>query len=349
MNIPKIKSLHNYEDGMRIQKQLLSLRQYIYNYICKKIPEKKRNSQIKEYMEYLKKEIDVAKNSGMDTDSFEINYLFSFFPKGITFIANYDIFECVYYNTKKNNKISGKAIIPSPEFKFKIDTSKIAVKFFDFEFEIEDLDDIKSIMTRIYKIIEEKLKTAQLLIEPCFTQVRSEIEKKENQEIKVKKKTIPNKIINNNSKDLVQNLIQSKLNTHHKVAKIVKNLDGDIDDECEISIPEMENKNKESKIKNKTEKTFNVMKQGIIPTLNDDGDMESIDDENTIKNSKRNEGMKILNKKANEINSNKDDIIEKNNDDNLNKVQVMDKKNKNDNNKKENDNTAFRNIKAYFS
>ena len=331
MNLPKIKSLHNYEDGIRVQKQLLALRQYIYNYTCKKIPEKKRNIQIKEYLEYLKKELDAAKNIGIDTDSFEINYLFSFFPKGLTFFANYDIFECVYYNAKKNNKISGKAIIPSPEFKFKIDTSKISVKYFDFEFEIEDLDDIKFIMTRIYKIIEEKLKTAKLLIEPCFAQVRAEMEKnkkKEIKEIKVKKNKIPNKINNNNSKDLVQNLIQHKINTHsHKIVKATQNVENGYDED-EISIPETDNENKESKVKNKNSNN-NVKKQGIIPTLNDYGDLDSEDNENTPKNLKENDGINILSKKTNEINNNNEDNFEKIVDDDSNNTQIMNKKNSN--------------------
>ena len=335
MNLPKIKSLHNYEDGIRVQKQLLALRQYIYNYTCKKIPEKKRNIQIKEYLEYLKKELDAAKNIGIDTDSFEINYLFSFFPKGLTFFANYDIFECVYYNVKKNNKISGKAIIPSPEFKFKIDTSKISIKFFDFEFEIEDLDDIKFIMTRIYKIIEEKLKTAKLLIEPCFAQVRNEMEKNEKQESKVKKKLIPNKNYNN-SKNLVQNIIQNKINTHsHKIVKVTPNVGGDIDEEDEISIPEIENVNKENKAKNKNPNNNNEMKQAIIPTINDFDDMESENNnDNTLKNSKQNEGINISNNKTDEINNNKEDNVGKiieddfNNDEEMNKKNIFDDINK---------------------
>ena len=336
MNIAKIKSLHNYEDGICVQKQLLALRQYIYNYILKNIPEKKRNMQIKDYMEYLKKELDVAKNIGIDTDSFEINYLFSFFPKGLTFFANYDIFECVYYNVKKNNKISGKAIIPSPEFKFKIDTSKISIKFFDFEFEIEDLDDIKFIMTRIYKIIEEKIKTAKLLIEPCFAQVRNEMEKNEKQESKVKKKLIPNKNYNN-SKNLVQNIIQNKINTHsHKIVKVTPNVGGDIDEEDEISIPEIENVNKENKAKNKNpNNNNNEMKQAIIPTINDFDDMESENNnDNTLKNSKQNEGINISNNKTDEINNNKEDnvgnIIEDdfNNDEEMNKKNIFDDINK---------------------
>ncbi len=135
---------------------------------------------MKEYFKFLEKEIEMGKKLGVDSDSYEINYLFNMFPKGIEITCDYDIFECVYYNSKKNNKISGKALLPSPEFCFKLDPDKIGIKFFDFEFEIEDLEDIKHIMSQIWKIIQDKIKVAQLFIEPCLAQVRHDLEKKKN-------------------------------------------------------------------------------------------------------------------------------------------------------------------------
>ena len=85
---------------------------------------------------------------------------------------DYEVFESVYYNSKKNNKISGKALLPSPEFCFKLDPYKIGVKFFDFEIEIEDLEDMKQILSQIWKIIQDKLKIAKLFIEPYLAQTR---------------------------------------------------------------------------------------------------------------------------------------------------------------------------------
>ena len=160
---------------------------YIYRFI-QQLPENNKNEQIKEYSKYLEKEIEIGKKLGFDSDSYEINYLFNFFPKGIEIICDYDIIEIVYYNMKKNNKISGKALLPSPEFCFKLDLDKIAVKFFDFEFEIEDLEDIKLILSQILKIIQEKLKVAKLFIEPCLSQARIDLEAKQRESEKGKKK-----------------------------------------------------------------------------------------------------------------------------------------------------------------
>lgn len=198
LNQPIIKSIERYENDIMIQKQLLNMKKYIYNFI-RKLPENKKNKQIKEYLKFLEKELELGKKLGMDTDSYEINYLFNFFPKGIEIICDYDMFECVYYNTKKNNKISGKALLPPPEFCFKLDPDKIAIKFFDFEFEIEDLEDIKHILSQIWKIISDKLKVAKLFIEPCLAQARVELENKQNKE----KENIKN---NDNKYPLIENI-----------------------------------------------------------------------------------------------------------------------------------------------
>ena len=202
LNHPIIKSIEKDENSILIQKQLLNMKIYIYNFI-KKLPENKKNEQIKEYYKYLEKEIELGKKLGVDSDSFEINYLFNFFPKGIEIICDYDMLEIVYYNSKKNNKISGKALLPPPEFCFKLDPDKIAIKFFDFEFDIEDLDDIKLIMSQIWKIIQEKLKVAKLFIEPCLSQVRIELENKEREKDKDKENIIKNK---DNKYRLIENI-----------------------------------------------------------------------------------------------------------------------------------------------
>ena len=189
LNQPIIKSIQKYENGIMMQKQLFNMKKYILNF-TQKLPENKKNEHIKKYLKFLEKEIEIGKKYGIDSDSYEINYLFNFFPKGIEIICDYDIFECVYYNSKKNNKISGKAILPSPEFCFKLDPDKIGIKFFDFDFEIEDLDDFKHIMTQVWKIIQDKIKVAKLFIEPCLAQARIDLEKKQNKQKENEKENI---------------------------------------------------------------------------------------------------------------------------------------------------------------
>ena len=203
LNHPIIKSIEKDENSILIQKQLLNMKLYIFSFI-QQLPENKKNEQIKEYSKYLEKEIELGKKIGIDSDCYEINYLFNFFPKGIEIICDYDVLEMVYYKSKKNNKISGKALLSSPEFCFKLDRDKIAIKFFEFEFEIEDLEDIKLILSEIWKIIQEKLKVAKLFIEPCLSQAKIDLEEK--QKGKEKEKGRENTKKKENKYSLIENI-----------------------------------------------------------------------------------------------------------------------------------------------
>jgi hypothetical protein len=198
---PIMKSLEKIENSIIVQKQLLKMKKYIYNYILN-LPEEKKNIQIKEYLKFLEKEIEHGIKIGIESDIYEINYLFNFFPKGIEISFDYDAFELIYYNSKKNNKISGKALIPSPELYFKLDFDKIDIKLFDFEVELEDLEDIKYILLQIWKIIKDKINVVQLFIEPCLTDIRTNLEqKRDSSKIKMKKK---------NKFDLIENIKKMK-------------------------------------------------------------------------------------------------------------------------------------------
>ena len=205
---PIIKSLENIENSILVQKQLLKMKKYIYNYILN-LPEEKKNIQIKEYFKFLEKEIENGIKIGIESDIYEINYLFNFFPKGIEISFDYDVFELIYYNSKKNNKISGKALIPSPELYFKLDFDKIDIKIFDFEVELEDLEDVKYILLQIWKIIKDKISVAKLFIEPCLTDIRINLEqKRDSAKIKMKKK---------NKFDLIENIKKMKKNNNLNV------------------------------------------------------------------------------------------------------------------------------------
>ena len=215
-NQPIIRSIQKYEDGIMMKKQLFNIKKYIYNFI-KKLPEKKINKEIKEYLIYLENEIEKGKKLGIDSDNYEINYLFNFFPKGIEIMFDYDIIECVYYNSKKNNKISGKALIPSPELYFKLDSDKVSIKLFDFEFEVEDLDDIKNVMSIIWKIIQEKIQVAKLFIEPCLSQARLDLEKME------KEKENKEKILKSKLYLIENNMNKNKNNNNNNSLNLSKN------------------------------------------------------------------------------------------------------------------------------
>ena len=200
---PIIKSLEKIENSIMVQKELLKMKKYIYNYISN-LPEEKRNMQINEYFNYLEKEIEHGIKMGIESDIYEINYLFNFFPKGIELSLDYEAFELIYYNSKKNNKISGKALLPSPELYFKLDFNKIDIKIFDFEIELEDLEDVKYILLQIWKTIKDKINVTKLFIEPCLRDIRNNLEQKERDSTKIKMKKMNNKF------DLIENIKNMK-------------------------------------------------------------------------------------------------------------------------------------------
>ena len=175
------------------------------------MPEKKKsqNQQIKEYLEYLKKELDKAIKLGAETDNFEINYLMSFFPSGFDFNFDYENLEFIYYSNDK--KICGKAVVPPSESHLKIDNNNFIVKFFDFELDINDLENAKFFIGKIMKIFGEKLQMTKLFIEPCIAQLREDLNKK----TKEKKN---DKIINQKStkKTKLENMLSMVQETFNK-------------------------------------------------------------------------------------------------------------------------------------
>ena len=210
---PMIKSIKNLENSILIQKELLNMKKYIYKYISN-LPEEKKPIQIKEYFKFLEKEIELGIKMGIDSDIYEINSLFNFFPKGIEVSFDYEVFELIYYNSKKNNKISGKALLPSPELYFKLDFDKFDIKIFDFEIELEDLDDMKHILLQIWKIIQDKINITKLFIEPCLTEIRSNLEQKQRDSAKIKSKK-------KNKFELIEKLkdIKNKNNSTNNINK----------------------------------------------------------------------------------------------------------------------------------
>ena len=203
---PIINTIQKIDNGIKIQKELFNVKKYIYNYVIK-IPEKKKNQQIKEYLVYLKNEIDRANKLGAETDNFEINYLISFFPKGFDINFDYENIEIVYYNNDK--KVIGKAVIPPPEFQIRIDPNIFKIRFFDFEFEINDLENSKFFIGKTMNILEEKLKMTKLFIEPCLAQLREDLNKK-NKEKKNELETIEK--IKKKKLDNMLSLVQENLN-----------------------------------------------------------------------------------------------------------------------------------------
>lgn len=188
MNKPQVKTTNNpLSQGVKLQKQLSHMKQYIYNYLIN-LPEHKKTIYIQEYIDYLKEENDKSKAIAAKEGSFEVNYFMSMFSKGVEVKFDYESFECVYYLNKslQENKILGKAYVPQIGLDLKLTMSRIYIKFFDFEFEINDLENSKLLMTTLMKIMEEKLKTTKIFIEPCLKELKLEAERTEKEKEKEK-------------------------------------------------------------------------------------------------------------------------------------------------------------------
>ena len=295
---PMIKSIKNLENSILIQKELLNMKKYIYKYISN-LPEEKKPIQIKEYFKFLEKEIELGIKMGIDSDIYEINSLFNFFPKGIEVSFDYEVFELIYYNSKKNNKISGKALLPSPELYFKLDFDKFDIKIFDFEIELEDLDDMKHILLQIWKIIQDKINITKLFIEPCLTEIRSNLEQKQRDSAKIKSKK-------KNKFDLIEKLkdIKNKNNSTNNINNINNNKNLTYTNEA-----------KNTKIKNISELVINKKEENnedIKPSNSFDGD------EKEIKKIKINKMKNILNdldeekSQSNDLNNKEENNSEKN-------------------------------------
>ena len=162
--------------------------EYIYDYITKNT--EKKGEQIKEYKKYLKNELIKSRLLGFDTDTFEINYLINFFSKGFDIDINFESIEFIHYGN--NKKFCGKGIIPSSEFHLIIEPNLFKFNFFDFEYELNDLENTKIIISKIMKIFEEKLKETKLFIEPCISQLREDLIKKKNKNDEKENKKLEN-------------------------------------------------------------------------------------------------------------------------------------------------------------
>ena len=229
MKQPQMKNPIKAASGLKLQRQLYTMKTYIYQYL-NKLPSDKQNEQIKKYIEYLKGEIDKGKQL-MNDGNFEINYLFSLFSKGIEIYFDYDSFECVYYNNEKDkgkNNILGKAIVPEIDFNFKLTTKIIYVKFFDFEFEINDLTNTKVFLNTFMKIMEDKLKSTKIFIEPCLIQMKTEMENNN----KTNTNNIPVPIIlsdNQSESHKNRNIKNKKLENNKEITKTLQENESDED------------------------------------------------------------------------------------------------------------------------
>ena len=165
--------------GMNGNKKLFELRKQLYG-ILLNMKNIEMTESIKEYINYLKNEIQKLQIFNKDNITypfFELNYLFSFFPKGIKIYFDYENIECVYYN--KMQKMLGKFMISPYTISISISLSQIIANILGFSFEINNLLESQKLIEKMSeqckKMLENKKDMAKLIIEPCYEGIKGEL------------------------------------------------------------------------------------------------------------------------------------------------------------------------------
>ena len=205
-NIPKIAK----SEGPNVVggKIILEIQEYFYKYITEKMPDKDKTESVIEYMEYLRKEISSKKKFSSKPQHYDLNQIFTVFPKGFDFHFDYENIELVAYD--KNNIVSTKMIIPSNEFIFGINFTKIFIKLLDLEMDISDLNRCESIIEQLKGLAEDKFKVVQIVLKPCYKEIKEGIEpllKDNEEEYKQILKNANNNINLNNNNDNINAMV----------------------------------------------------------------------------------------------------------------------------------------------
>ena len=102
------------------------------------------------------------------------------------------------------------------DFNFQFNASSIIVKLFDFEFELNDLENSKILVQTLLQIIKEKMKVITVFIQPCFVELR----KKYNQILEDKERILTeDNELNNQSNKYNQN----NINMIHRNFNVLNN------------------------------------------------------------------------------------------------------------------------------
>ena len=181
-NKPQIKKsyVHSMDGGgMEGNKILLKMREDFIK-ILSMLEGKDKTETIKEYIQYLKNENSKLLVFDTDIDTkpfFELNYLFSYFPKGIKFYFDYENIEGVYYNIMQ--KMMGKFMISPYNINISISLSKIIINLFGINFEINNLKEskllIEKLMEQCSKMLADKKDMVEIIIEPCYSSLKNEL------------------------------------------------------------------------------------------------------------------------------------------------------------------------------
>ena len=256
-NIPKIAK----SEGPNVVggKIILEIQEYFYKYITEKMPDKDKTESVIEYMEYLRKEISSKKKFSSKPQHYDLNQIFTVFPKGFDFHFDYENIELVAYD--KNNIVSTKMIIPSNEFIFGINFTKIFIKLLDLEMDISDLNRCESIIDQLKGLAEDKFKVVQIVLKPCYKEIKEGIEpllKDNEEEYKQILKNANNNINLNNNNDNINAMVNIP---QDNAQNLVKNEQKNINQENILMQKNKENELLDLMIKNHKDNELLIQKQ----------------------------------------------------------------------------------------
>ena len=256
-NIPKIAKSEgpNAVSG----KIILEIQEYFYKYITEKMSDKDKTESVIEYMEYLRKEISSKKKFSSKPQHYDLNQIFTVFPKGFDFHFDYENIELVAYD--KNNIVSTKMIIPSNEFIFGINFTKIFIKLLDLEMDISDLNRCESIIEQLKGLAEDKFKVVQIVLKPCYKEIKEGIEpllKDNEEEYKQILKNANNNINLNNNNDNINAMVNIP---QDNAQNLVKNEQKNINQENILMQKNKENELLDLMIKNHKDNELLIQKQ----------------------------------------------------------------------------------------
>ena len=256
-NIPKIAKSEgpNAVSG----KIILEIQEYFYKYITEKMPDKDKTESVIEYMEYLRKEISSKKKFSSKPQHYDLNQIFTVFPKGFDFHFDYENIELVAYD--KNNIVSTKMIIPSNEFIFGINFTKIFIKLLDLEMDISDLNRCESIIDQLKGLAEDKFKVVQIVLKPCYKEIKEGIEpllKDNEEEYKQILKNANNNINLNNNNDNINAMVNIP---QDNAQNLVKNEQKNINQENILMQKNKENELLDLMMKNHKDNELLIQKQ----------------------------------------------------------------------------------------
>ena len=256
-NIPKIAKSEgpNAVSG----KIILEIQEYFYKYITEKMPDKDKTESVIEYMEYLRKEISSKKKFSSKPQHYDLNQIFTVFPKGFDFHFDYENIELVAYD--KNNIVSTKMIIPSNEFIFGINFTKIFIKLLDLEMDISDLNRCESIIDQLKGLADDKFKVVQIVLKPCYKEIKEGIEpllKDNEEEYKQILKNANNNINLNNNNDNINAMVNIP---QDNAQNLVKNEQKNINQENILMQKNKENELLDLMIKNHKDNELLIQKQ----------------------------------------------------------------------------------------